>query len=154
MSLIKTWAAAICSASIALAVLEGLLPHKSTARSAKLAAALWFILAVISPLTALKDNAGDLSFDYKAVQPSDDIQSADELVLSQASTNLENELNELLSANGVEALDIEASVNISQDSGIYCDSVTVTLAENDAESSLLVSAIVNEAVGRQPEIRN
>ncbi len=153
MSSIRTWATAICSASIALAVLEGLLPQKSTARAAKLAAALWLILAVISPLTGLNDGTDGFELDFEAAYAPGDIQSSDELVLSQASLNIENELYDLLDANGMRALDIEASVNISPSSGIYCDSVSVTIAEEDAASSPLVRDIVLEAVGREPEIR-
>ena len=81
------------------------------------------------------------------------MQDIEEPLLSETARNLENELYLMLCAKGVASLDIEASVNISEETGIYCDSVVITLDEEDAASSALVRSTALEAVGREPEIK-
>ncbi|MEG2083814.1 MAG: hypothetical protein RRY38_04355, partial [Oscillospiraceae bacterium] len=67
MSFLKIWALAVCTAAVALALCDGLLPEKSAGRAAKLVASLWLIIAVVSPITEFRDADLDGNIDFTDV---------------------------------------------------------------------------------------
>lgn len=153
MNSFKTWAAAICSAAIALAALEGLLPEKGAARAAKFAAALWFILAVLAPLTGLARKAPELSFDVVDFGLEASSRYSDELIIDETARLVEGELYSQLAAAGIAPLEIEVRVNIATDGGIYCDSVGISLAADDADKAALAGETALRVAGVAAEIR-
>ncbi|HNW04730.1 MAG TPA: stage III sporulation protein AF [Oscillospiraceae bacterium] len=154
MESLADWALSLCATGVAVFLCEILLPDGNIAKIFKIAASVFFLSAILSPLLSGL-GAGEFSglggTDYA---PSDTAQRAVEsAVISGFRSNLESELLAGLQRAGIPASGVEAKVSLKEDGvTLAVDSVTVRLPNAEAADPAAVTKAVLELSGVEPEI--
>lgn len=154
MESLADWAISLCATGVAVFLCEILLPDGSMAKIFKIAASVFFLSAILSPLLSGL-GAGEFSGLGEApYSASDTAQRAlESAVVSSFRSNLEGELLAGLQNNGIPASGVEAEVSLQEDGvTLALDSVTVWLPSARGVDPAAVSKTVLELSGVEPEI--
>ncbi len=153
MSALSLWAIAVFCAALVLALTKACFSQSAVFRTLKIVAALYLILSIANPIVDML--ARDYKFDFA---PQHNEQSAqydaqyDERTLEYTAERVCEYIRQELALLEIEPVDISASVNISQQYGIYCDSITIRLAADAKPKEDEIARRIAERFGAQPQL--
>ncbi len=154
MESLADWAISLCAAGIAVFLCEILLPDGSMMKIFKIAAAVFFLSAILAPLFTGFGSNGLSGLTEPSSIASDTAEKAvADAVISGFRSNLEKELSAGLAAAGIPVSGVEAEVSLQEDGvTLVIDAVTVRLPEQGSADPAAVSKAVRELSGIEPEI--
>ncbi len=154
MESLAGWAISLCATGVAVFLCEILLPDGSMAKIFKIAASVFFLSAILSPLLSGLGSGEFSGLGELGYTSSDTAQRAVEsVVVSGFRSNLEAELLAGLKNKGIPASRVKANVSLKEDGAtLEVDAVAVWLSGPEAADPAAVSKTVLELSGVEPEI--
>lgn len=153
MSGLSSLGTVVCTVCVAAAVLSSLIPQKRTRRVMTFVIGLFLLSAifacVVSSWKSTEWGKPEVSARELPTYGREDMERA---VVQQTADNLTHTLDELLRNEGIEARDIELTLKISDDGGIYASRVVIYIDEKNADRETDIERIVYGNLSKEPEI--
>lgn len=154
MESLADWAISLCATGVAVFLCEILLPDGSMAKIFKIAASVFFLSAILSPLLSGLGR-GEFSGLGETYYASSDTarRAVESVVVSSFRTNLEVELLAGLQNEGIPVSRVKAEVSLQEDGvTLTLDSVAVWLPSAQEADPAAVTKAVLALAGVEPEI--
>ena len=125
MEILKTAVISVCITSIAVGIIESVLPNNSHKRQLRLLTGAVIILSIISPFS----KAGDLNYpNYSSETVAVDI---NESLQNIVAVSAKNEISEILKTNGINNAKIIVCTDIDDKNCIVINNAKILLIKND-----------------------
>ena len=153
MSGLSSLGTVICVICVAAAILSSLIPQKRTRRVLTFVIGLFLLSSLFGCIMASVKDAQQLTPALHAGEiPSYSGKDMERAVIQRTADNLTHTLDELLRNEGIEARNIELTLKISDDGGIYASRVVIYIDEKNADREAQIERIVYGNLSKEPEI--
>jgi hypothetical protein len=145
-------AAAACFIGIVISIVDSLSPSQKFSKQLKMMFALVFILCVITPITGGKVDFTEIA--APAIAQADSTllsgESGEDYYVRSIVNNINRNLKEELKADFIETVNLQTSINISENGGISISVIDCTL--KNPEQAEQAIAVLQAAVGTDVNI--
>lgn len=153
MSGLSSLGTVICVICVAAAILSSLIPQKRTRRVLTFVIGLFLLSSLFGCIMTSVKDAQQLKPALHAGEiPSYSEKDMERAVIQRTADNLTHTLDELLRNEGIEARNIELTLKISDDGGIYASRVVIYIDEKNADRETQIERIVYGNLSKEPEI--
>ncbi len=150
MNEIRGWAAMICMAALAVALLQFLVPGKGSQPAMRMVLGAFLVCAMLSPF-----RNGIPDFDFSAVYEEVDTGISDvvqEQFYEAAERNIRSVVAQTLYESGILCKNIELFMDTDGNNGIVINKVVVYLSAEDAARGEEIEADLEEVLGLETEV--
>ena len=154
MTILREWAAGLCTAGIGCSLLHLLCPEGSWQRAFKMLTALFFFVCLLSPLLSLPPLIRSFVPDLAAGRPDDTLsQTTQEQVLALLERELTAKAAALLEPYDIVVKKAEAERDTLREDNIYIKRVTVTVDKQNHPVPREVYTVLEQAFETEVEVQ-
>ncbi len=149
MEKIRQWAMVLCTAAVAISVVQLAAPEGKTAKAFRCLTSLFFLVCLISPLRTGKTTKDSFYFNDKWEETLSSGQElsekVDEQILALGLENLEKTAEEMLNEKGINAEKILMHGHFTQEGGISINSAEIILPLAQKDKADFAQDLIREA---------